>query len=198
MVLPAARYLRDGDATQLLVAESADRLCFLLPLSGGRGIRGLPLPKLRSWTHDYCFLGTPLLSGHDDPDQVWRAIRGQLRHGWPAPLLVMPLHASDGPVATALRRTDPHAGLGVRQSPDRFRGFVHRRPDPTYAAEWIASRHRANLAGADGTLPAAGLGGRDGRPGRRRPGQGDRGVPGSGGARLERPSRNRTAVPSRA
>lgn len=146
MVLPAARHLRDGASTQLLIAESADRLVFLMPVWGGRGFRGISLPELRSWMHDYCFLGTPLLSAHDDPDQTWTAIRNELRRASPEPLLVMQLHSSDGPVAAALRRTDAQLGLGVRQSPLASRGFVHRRPAPTYAAEWIARRHRANLA----------------------------------------------------
>jgi hypothetical protein len=146
MVLPAARHLDGGDAIHLLLAESADRLLFLMPVAGGPGLHGLSLPVLRSWIHDYCFLGTPLLSAYDDPVRIWMAIRYELRRVSPAPLLVMPLHSSDGPVAAALRRADAEEGLGVRQSPVTSRGFVHRRPAPTYATDWIARRHLANLA----------------------------------------------------
>jgi hypothetical protein len=28
--------------------------------------------------HDYCYLGTPLLSRHDDPDRIWTAVQSEL------------------------------------------------------------------------------------------------------------------------
>jgi CelD/BcsL family acetyltransferase involved in cellulose biosynthesis len=131
----------------LLIAESGGRLLFLLPVVPARSrFRGVALPQLRSWVHDYCYLGTPLLSGHHDPDRIWAAVRSELRRVGRAPLLVMQLHSSDGPVAAALRRADAQEGLGVRQAPVTFRGFVHRRSAQTYATEWIARRHLANLA----------------------------------------------------
>jgi CelD/BcsL family acetyltransferase involved in cellulose biosynthesis len=146
MVLPAARHLEGGDATHLLLADTYDRLLFLLPVSGGRGFGGIKLPLLKAWVHDYCFLGTPLVSAHDDPVQIWTAVASILRRARPAPLLVVQLHTDDGPVAAALRRADAQAGLKVRYSPATRRGFVHRRSEPTYATEWVAKKHLANLA----------------------------------------------------
>jgi hypothetical protein len=132
---------------RLLVAESDGRLLFLLPVVPARPrLRGLALPQLRSWVHDYCFLGTPLLSGREDPDRIWTAVRSELRRVGAAHLLVMRLHSGDGPVSAALGRADAQGGFGVGQASVTVRGFVHRRPAPTYATEWMARRHLANLA----------------------------------------------------
>jgi len=146
MVLPAARHLEHGHAAQLLVAENGDALRFLLPVSGSSGLRRLPITGLRPWMHDYCFLGTPLLAAHGDPDRVWAAVTEHLRRHSPAPVLVIPLHPAQGPVAAALHRTGLGAGLGIRRSPAVSRGFVARRPEPTYAREWMSRKHLANMA----------------------------------------------------
>jgi CelD/BcsL family acetyltransferase involved in cellulose biosynthesis len=146
LVLPAARYLEGGHSIQLLIAESGEGLLFLMPVSGGIGFRAMSVAGLRSWMHDYCFLGTPLFSAHGDPDRIWTAILHELRRNYPVPLLVMQRHATDGPVATALRRADARAALRIRRSPDAYRGFAHRRPELTYIIEWISRKHRANFA----------------------------------------------------
>jgi Acetyltransferase (GNAT) domain len=78
--------------------------------------------------------------------RIWSAVTGVLRRVRPAPLLVIQSHSGDGPVAAALRRADAQAGLGVRHSPVRQRPFLHRRSDPTYAAEWVDKKHLADLA----------------------------------------------------
>jgi hypothetical protein len=70
MVLPAARHLEGGDATHLLLADTSDRLLFLLPVSDGHRFRGVKLPLLTAWMHNYCHLGTPLVSAHDDSVQI--------------------------------------------------------------------------------------------------------------------------------
>lgn len=146
MVLPAARHLEGGQAAQLLVAEEGDELRFLLPVSGSSGLRRLPIAGLRPWMHDYCFLGTPLLAADGDPDRIWAAVIEHLRRHSPAPVLVIPLHPSQGPVAAALHRTGLGAGLGIRRSPAASRGFVVRRLEPTYAREWMSHRHLNNMA----------------------------------------------------
>jgi CelD/BcsL family acetyltransferase involved in cellulose biosynthesis len=146
MVLPAARHLEDGASTQLLVAESADGLLFLMPVTERMGLRGMPVPGLRSWMHDYCYLGTPLFSAHDDPARIWTKIFDELRRTRPASLLVMQLHSADGPVAAGLYRAGAQRGLRVRRSPHADRGFIHRRPEFKYACEWISRKHRADLA----------------------------------------------------
>jgi CelD/BcsL family acetyltransferase involved in cellulose biosynthesis len=146
MVLPAARHLEHGQGAQLLVAEDGDVLRFLLPVSGSSGLRRLPITGLRPWMHDYCFLGTPLLAAHGDPDRVWAAVIEHLRRHSPAPVLVIPLYPAQGAVAAALHRTGLGAGLGIRRSPAASRGFVVRRPEPTYAREWMSRKHLANMA----------------------------------------------------
>jgi Acetyltransferase (GNAT) domain len=146
MVLPASRHLEGGQATLLLVAEQGGELQFLLPVSGGTGRQPVPRTGLRSWMHDYCFLGTPLVSAGADPDRVVAAVLDRLRRDCPAPLLVLPFHPAEGPVAAALDRSDTRAGRGIRRSPAQHRGFVFRRPEPTYAREWTSGKHLANLA----------------------------------------------------
>ena len=146
MVLPAARHLEDGRAARLLVAEQGGELRFLLPVSGPPGLRRTQLAGLRPWLHDYCFLGTPLLAADGDPDRVWAAVIEHLRRHSPAPVLVIPLHPTQGPVAASLHRADLAAGLGVRRGPAANRGFVARRPEPTYAREWMSRKHLANQA----------------------------------------------------
>jgi CelD/BcsL family acetyltransferase involved in cellulose biosynthesis len=146
LVLPAARHLEDGRAARLLVAEQGGELRFLLPVSGPPGLRRTPIAGLRPWLHDYCFLGTPLLAADGDPDRVWAAVIDHLRRHSPAPVLVIPLHPTQGPVAASLHRADLAAGLGIRRGPAANRGFVVRRPEPTYAREWMSRKHLANMA----------------------------------------------------
>jgi CelD/BcsL family acetyltransferase involved in cellulose biosynthesis len=146
MVLPAARHLGGGLATYLLIAEQDGELLFLMPVSAGSGRQRVPVPRLQTWMHDYCFLSTPLLSGGGDPDSVWAAVLDHLRRIWPASLLVMPLHPTEGPVAAALRGAERRAGPAVRWGPAACRGFLRRRPEPTYAREQISGKQLANLA----------------------------------------------------
>jgi CelD/BcsL family acetyltransferase involved in cellulose biosynthesis len=142
MVLPAARHLEDGRAAQLLVAEEGDEFRFLLPASGSSGLRRPSVAGLRPWMHDYCFLGTPLLAADGDPDRVWAAVIEHLRRRSPAPVLIIPLHPAQGPVAAALIGS----GVGISRSYAASRGYVLRRPEPTYASEWMSRKHLANMA----------------------------------------------------
>jgi CelD/BcsL family acetyltransferase involved in cellulose biosynthesis len=146
MVLPAARHLVGGPRAFLLIAEQGRELRFLLPVAAGSARQRVPAPGIRAWMHDYCFLSTPLLSPADDPDRVWAAVLDHLRRVSPTSLLVMPLHSTEGPVAAALRRTGLRAGPGVRWGPSACRGFLRRRPEPTYARERISGKQLTNLA----------------------------------------------------
>jgi CelD/BcsL family acetyltransferase involved in cellulose biosynthesis len=146
MVLPAARHLGAGLATYLLLAEEDDELQFLMPVSAGSGRQRVPVRKLWPWMHDYCFLSTPLLAGGDDSDRVWAAVLDHLRRIWPASLLVMPLHPTEGPVVAALRRAEQQAGPAIRWGPPACRGFLRRRPEPTYVRERISGKELGNLA----------------------------------------------------
>ncbi len=146
MVLPAARNLQHGQAVQLLVAEQSGELRFLMPVLGGTARWRVPAAVLRAWMHDYCFLGTPLLAADGDPDLVWAAVLGHLRRGSRTSLLVVPFHAAYGPVAAALQRAGLESGIGIRRGPAAQRGFVLRRPQPSYAREWMSQKHLANMA----------------------------------------------------
>jgi len=146
MVLPAARHLAGGRRAALLIAEQGGELRFLMPVVAGSARQRVPAPGIRAWMHNYCFLSTPLVSNGDDPDRVWAAVLDHLRRICPASLLVMPKHPTEGPVAAALRRTEVQARPGVRWGPEARRGFLRRRPEPTYAREWISGKQLANLA----------------------------------------------------
>jgi Acetyltransferase (GNAT) domain len=58
----------------------------------------------------------------------------------------MPLHPTEGPVVAALRRTERQAGPAIRWGPPACRGFLRRRPEPTYARERISGKELGNLA----------------------------------------------------
>jgi CelD/BcsL family acetyltransferase involved in cellulose biosynthesis len=146
MVLPAARHLVGGRRAFLLIAEQGGELRFLLPVAAGSARQRVPAPGIRAWMHDYCFLSTPLLSPADDPDRVWAAVLDHLRRVSRTSLLVMPLQPTEGPVAAALRRSGLRAGPGVRWGPSACRGFLRRRPEPTYARERISGKQLTNLA----------------------------------------------------
>jgi CelD/BcsL family acetyltransferase involved in cellulose biosynthesis len=146
MVLPAARHLEDEGSPHLLVAESHDGLLFLMPVSGQTALRDRSFPGLRSWMHDYCFLGTPLVAAHGDPGRTLTTIFQELRRSRLAPLLVMQLLPADGPVVAALGCAGEQAALRVRRSPVAHRGFVRRRPEPAYVDEWVSKRNRKALA----------------------------------------------------
>ena len=146
MVLPATRHLEHGGSAHLLVAESRGELLFLAPVTARMGARGIPVPGLRSWVHDYCGLGTPLLSPRADPARVWTAILEELRRLRPASLLMLQLLPADGPVVGGLLRAGARLGLGLGRSPLEYRGIAHRRPEADYARAWISKRHLTDFA----------------------------------------------------
>ncbi len=61
MLDAALRHLVTAPMRLLTLREADGRLCGLLPLQPCRRFHGLPIPSLRSWQHDYLFLGSPLL-----------------------------------------------------------------------------------------------------------------------------------------
>jgi hypothetical protein len=84
----------------VLLAESRGRLLFLIPVVPARpGFRGVGSTCSGRGCTPNCYLGTPLFFGRDDPDRIWTAVWSELRRVGRAPLLVMQLHSSDGPVA---------------------------------------------------------------------------------------------------
>lgn len=157
MVLPAARHLDGGARARLLVDEdAAGRLRFLLPVVDAvpwnlarrtvpLAAMGVGLTGLRTWSHPYCFLGTPLIDAAADAVAVWRDVLAAVPRLGRRPWLELPDLSTDGPVAVALAAVhgaDPsvvHHHLGSR-------GLARRRPEPTYVQEWVSGKNRANLA----------------------------------------------------
>ncbi|GAA4864687.1 GNAT family N-acetyltransferase [Actinomycetospora straminea] len=154
MVLPAARHLGAPPSLRLVTAEHDGRLVFLLPVieatphalapvPPGVSLGRLGLTGLRTWLHPYCFLGTPLVDPDVDLDALWEAVLGELPVLRARPWLELPKVPVEGPVGRALQRavaTRParHTSLGARS-------FAHRRPSPTYLAEWTTSKKRGEL-----------------------------------------------------
>jgi hypothetical protein len=126
----------------LPVADATPRAVLPMPAS-------VPLPRWgfvgqRTWLHSYCFLGTPLVHPEADLDAVWTQVLDGLRWVRGGPWLELPVMVQDGPVAVSLHRVC--ARRPALHRPVGERGFVRRRPEPTYAAEWISAKNRGNLA----------------------------------------------------
>jgi len=66
-LLPAMEFLGHQGIRLLLVWETAERqrLMGLFPMESSRRFRALPVPHLRLWRHDYCFVCTPLVHFSD-------------------------------------------------------------------------------------------------------------------------------------
>ncbi len=144
VLLPAARLLPDGDAARLLVVEDAGRLVLLMPVQRRGGFRRLPLPVLTTWTHDYAFLGTPLVAPGFER-RAWAAVLEHLRTTRPAPWAALELLAEDGPVDRGLR--DALTARRVRSTSygRSSRPVVHRRSEPTYLDGRLSPRRRKAL-----------------------------------------------------
>lgn len=156
MLLAAARHLERGDRAVLLVDRGATgALHFLLPVvtavpgdvvptPGRLDGRGVGATGLRTWLHPYCFLGTPLLDGQEDPVALWRRVISGLRR-LGRPWCELPMLHGDGAAARALTRALVDVDGAVREELGS-RGLVVRRPDPTYLDDWLSKKNRANLA----------------------------------------------------
>ncbi|MEJ2862367.1 GNAT family N-acetyltransferase [Actinomycetospora flava] len=154
MLLPAVRHLGAPPSLRLVTVEQDGRTVFLLPVVDApphalaRAPRRLPLRRLgvlglvglRTWMHPYCFLGTPLVDPDVDLDGLWEAVLDALPT---APWLDLPKIPADGPVGRSLRRVV--AARPARHTSLGHRSFAHRRPAPTYLAEWTSSKNRGEL-----------------------------------------------------
>ncbi len=102
-VLAAARHLRHGPVYLVTFAED-DRLKALLPVVEARLWLGLGPAAVRTWIHEYCFLGTPMVSD----DGGTSAVEGLLDEidRWAGKPKAVALDAvgGDGPVESALER----------------------------------------------------------------------------------------------
>ncbi len=113
-VEPATRHLPTGSGVRLLVARDAERWIACVPVVADRRWRRARVPCLRTWTHPYGFLGTPLLDG-EDPERAASALLQAA--GW-RPLLALEGVRADGPVAAALTAAAPQ-GMHVLHRVER-------------------------------------------------------------------------------
>lgn len=138
--LAAHRYVDSDREVSVLLVERGGRLRLALPLRQLR-FRGIPVPALTTWHHDYRFLGTPLL----DPDGAQETVAAAVSwlHTRPlAPWLVLDQVPVDGPVAQLLQAAFARQGMRPVTMQVWDRPVLHRRREPDYLAETFGSTQR--------------------------------------------------------
>jgi CelD/BcsL family acetyltransferase involved in cellulose biosynthesis len=119
-VLAAARHLRSSGVYLAVFVEDGN-LKAALPVYSNRLWRGMGPCVVRSWVHDYCYLGTPML----DADQPLAALEGLLdelnRWAGRQRILAFDLLGTGGPVESALNQamSSRHHELVIRNSYER-------------------------------------------------------------------------------
>ena len=102
-VLAASRYLKPASVYLAVFVEDG-RLKAALPVLSNRLWRGIGPCVVRSWVHDYCYLGTPIV----DADQPVAALEGLLDelHRWAGRerIVGFDLLGLGGPVESALSK----------------------------------------------------------------------------------------------
>jgi CelD/BcsL family acetyltransferase involved in cellulose biosynthesis len=129
-VVPAARL--QGDDVSVLVAGDWDAV---LPVAASRWWRGLPLPHVRAWVHDQCFLGTPLVADVAAVPSLVDALSATRRGA----LAELDLTAGAGPVSDALDAALPASAIAFGAY---TRAALERRAEPTYLDGRLSGKHR--------------------------------------------------------
>ena len=134
--LPAAEYLSEPDVSMLVVEDDEGwRAC--LPVQRTRIARFVP--RLRTWRHVYCFLGTPLL----DPGQVDEAAHMLLALALETEgQLALEALGDGGCASVALRRGAEELGLTTLDRTTHERALLERRPGGDYLAQMRSHRRR--------------------------------------------------------
>ena len=102
MALPGWRAFGTQAAIQAVLVYQGDRLDGVFLLDRVPRLYGLPIPVLRSWTHQYSPLGTPLVRA-DASSECLDALFDWLAHQPEgAPVIELVGYASDGPFQRAL------------------------------------------------------------------------------------------------
>jgi CelD/BcsL family acetyltransferase involved in cellulose biosynthesis len=139
-VLSAGRGLH-GKRKGLLIVENDDRWVGCVPVQRLYRWRRVPVPVLASWTHEYAFLGTPLI----DRDCVAAAVSELVAEGRKAArgLLALGRVGADGPIWSALE------GIAMSRPRTRHiqferieRAALVRRPEATYLENMKPHRRR--------------------------------------------------------
>ncbi|PZR90147.1 MAG: hypothetical protein DLM67_18355 [Candidatus Nephthysia bennettiae] len=147
VVLPAAEFL-DSRACYLATVSDNDRLLACLPVrSSTRWGRAL-LPMVRTWKHQYCFLGTPLVDSDPSvgPAALRRLMSGLRECPGRPQVALLEMVNMDGPLASWMRPLMAVAGGSAVMYGSRTRGILHRSvcegPDVRLARRRLRLRRR--------------------------------------------------------
>jgi CelD/BcsL family acetyltransferase involved in cellulose biosynthesis len=132
------------DDVGLLIAENRTGWAACLPVRKALRWRKLPVLALASWSHPYCFLGTPLVS----PDRADAALGALVERGLRERRvtgLFLDWLGDDGPVASTLGAVFRDRDLAVVRYERFERAALRRRPEPTYLADTLRGHRRREL-----------------------------------------------------
>jgi CelD/BcsL family acetyltransferase involved in cellulose biosynthesis len=137
LVLSANRWLGTGDKVALVVVERGAVPRFVMPVVRSRHFRRIPVPVLTTWSHPYCYLGTPLLSTSDAEDVWAEALIGMRKL---APWAVLRQVGTDGVVARGYARAQQRRRRAATGLELPARPILHRRADGGYLQLLSGSR----------------------------------------------------------
>jgi CelD/BcsL family acetyltransferase involved in cellulose biosynthesis len=139
-VLPAVDAL-EADDVNLLVVRDGSEWRAALPVRASASWRFVPGRCLASWTHLYCFLGTPLVAPPAANDALGLLVAEALRR---RACLVLDQVDAAGPLAGPLRNALARQGRVVVL--ERFeRASLGRREDGRYLEQVMNGHHRREL-----------------------------------------------------
>lgn len=104
-VVPASRHLSSGSEVCIMFVRDGEELIFAAPIVDTRRWRRLRFRVVRTWCHDQCFLGAPIVVDDDRAELAWRLVLDALARRRHRPhLLILELMPTGGRLEAALRR----------------------------------------------------------------------------------------------
>ena len=142
-LLPAAKWLPDGDAVKLAVVRRGLELVLAVPIVRGR-YRIVPVDTLTTWHHTHRYLGTPLVAPDSievAPAALLEALTRSASTGW----LALEQLYIDGSVARAFRAAADKLSATWVQPDVWGRPVVNRRKFDTYLDGTVSARSAKGL-----------------------------------------------------
>lgn len=140
-VLAAARAQGTMDSVHLARVRDGDGLLAALPVRPSRRWRRLPLPGTLAWTHEQCFLGTPLVAPGTSGDPLAVLVDG-LTTLCDGSFVELDLVTAEGRLSDALDEVLSRRALVF----GRFhRAALERRPAGDYLDGRLRGKHRRSL-----------------------------------------------------
>lgn len=140
-VLAAARSEGLLASVRLLTVRDADGMLAALPVRHSCRWRRLPIPATLAWTHDQCFLGTPLVARESSRESLAAFVDG-LGARCGGAFAELDLVCGEGPLSRALDDVLPRDALVF----GRFnRAALERRPADDYLDGRLRGKHRRSL-----------------------------------------------------